>query len=115
MNVKNFFTKVTVVLLACLLIFMGIGNLLSGDDEKEEVARVGKEVITSDEYKSLYQNYGKQISGSDASREQVKKLKYDLLNGLIEQKLLFNLTSELGLTVGEESIKTILKHQILSK
>ncbi|WP_425384749.1 SurA N-terminal domain-containing protein [Wolbachia endosymbiont (group A) of Sturmia bella] len=110
MNVKNFFTKVTVVLLACLLIFMGIGNLLSGDDEKEEVARVGKEVITSDEYKSLYQNYGKQISGSDASREQVKKLKYDLLNVLIEQKLLFNLTSELGLTVGEESIKNHIKN-----
>ncbi|CAN2145265.1 Peptidyl-prolyl cis-trans isomerase D, putative [Wolbachia pipientis] len=110
MNVKNFFTKVTVVLLACLLIFMGIGNLLSGDDEKEEVARVGKEVITSDEYKSLYQNYGKQISGSDASREQVKKLKYDLLNALIEQKLLFNLTSELGLTVGEESKKNHIKN-----
>ncbi|WP_038199121.1 peptidylprolyl isomerase [Wolbachia pipientis] len=110
MNVKNFFTKVTVVLLACLLIFMGIGNLLSGDDEKEEVARVGKEVITSDEYKSLYQNYGKQISESDASREQVKKLKYDLLNALIEQKLLFNLTSELGLTVGEESIKNHIKN-----
>ncbi|WP_244226837.1 SurA N-terminal domain-containing protein [Wolbachia endosymbiont of Rhagoletis indifferens] len=89
---------------------MGIGNLLSGDDEKEEVARVGKEVITSDEYKSLYQNYGKQISGSDASREQVKKLKYDLLNALIEQKLLFNLTSELGLTVGEESIKNHIKN-----
>ncbi|WP_264702814.1 peptidylprolyl isomerase [Wolbachia endosymbiont (group A) of Volucella inflata] len=110
MNIKNFFTKVTVVLLACLLIFMGIGNLLSGDDEKEEVARVGKEVITSDEYKSLYQNYEKQISGSDASREQVKKLKYDLLNALIEQKLLFNLTSELGLTVGEESIKNHIKN-----
>ncbi|KDB19880.1 peptidylprolyl isomerase [Wolbachia endosymbiont of Glossina morsitans morsitans] len=110
MNVKNFFTKVTVVLLACLLIFMGIGNLLSGDDEKEGVARVGKEVITSDEYKSLYQNYEKQISGSDASREQVKKLKYDLLNALIEQKLLFNLTSELGLTVGEESIKNHIKN-----
>ncbi len=110
MNVKNFFTKVTVVLLACLLIFVGVGNLLSGDDEKEEVARVGKEVITSDEYKSLYQNYGKQISGSDASREQVKKMKYDLLNALIEQKLLFNLTSELGLTVGEESIKNHIKN-----
>ncbi|WP_265038856.1 MULTISPECIES: peptidylprolyl isomerase [Wolbachia] len=110
MNVKNFFTKVTVVLLACLLIFMGIGNLLSGDDEKEEVARVGKEVIMSDEYKSLYQNYEKQISGSDASREQVKKLKYHLLNALIEQKLLFNLTSELGLTVGEESIKNHIKN-----
>ncbi|BET31805.1 MULTISPECIES: peptidylprolyl isomerase [Wolbachia] len=110
MNVKNFFTKITVVLLACLLIFVGVGNLLSGDDEKEEVARVGKEVITSDEYKSLYQNYGKQISGSDASREQVKKLKYDLLNALIEQKLLFNLTSELGLTVGEESIKNHIKN-----
>ncbi|GFR00013.1 ppiC domain-containing protein [Trichonephila clavata] len=89
---------------------MGIGNLLSGDDEKEEVARVGKEVITSDEYKSLYQNYKKQISGSDASREQVKKLKYDLLNALIEQKLLFNLISELGLTVGEESIKNHIKN-----
>jgi peptidyl-prolyl cis-trans isomerase D len=57
MNVKNFFTKATVVLLACLLVCLGIGNLLSGDDEKEEVARVGKEVITSDEYKSLYQNF----------------------------------------------------------
>lgn len=110
MNVKNFFTKVTVVLLACLLVFMGIGNLLSGDDEKEEVARVGKEVITSDEYKSLYQNYERRISGSDASREQVKKLKYDLLNALIEQKLLFNLISELGLTVGEESIKNHIKN-----
>ncbi len=110
MNVKNFFTKVTVVLLACLLVFMGIGNLLSGDDEKEEVARVGKEVITPDEYKSLYQNYEKQISGSDASREQVKKLKYDLLNALIEQKLLFNLISELGLTVGEVSKKNHIKN-----
>lgn len=110
MNVKNFFTKVTVVLLACLLVFMGIGNLLSGDDEKEEVARVGKEVITLDEYKSLYQNYERRISGSDASREQVKKLKYDLLNALIEQKLLFNLISELGLTVGEESIKNHIKN-----
>ncbi|MDE5062461.1 SurA N-terminal domain-containing protein [Wolbachia endosymbiont of Drosophila tsacasi] len=110
MNVKNFFTKVTVVLLACLLVFMGIGNLLSGDDEKEEVVRVGKEVITSDEYKSLYQNYERRISGSDASREQVKKLKYDLLNALIEQKLLFNLISELGLTVGEESIKNHIKN-----
>ncbi|MDX5462183.1 MAG: SurA N-terminal domain-containing protein [Wolbachia endosymbiont of Tetragnatha montana] len=110
MNVKNFFTKVIVVLLACLLVFMGIGNLLSGDDEKEEVARVGKEVITSDEYKSLYQNYEKQISRSDASREQVKKLKYDLLNALIEQKLLFNLISELGLTIGEESIKNHIKN-----
>ncbi len=110
MNVKNFFTKVTVVLLACLLVFMGIGNFLSSNDEKEEVARVGKEVITSDEYKSLYQNYKKQISGSDASREQVKKLKYDLLNALIEQKLLFNLISELGLTVGEESIKDHIRN-----
>ncbi|CAG5057292.1 unnamed protein product [Parnassius apollo] len=110
MNVKIFFTKAVVVLLACLLVFMGIGNLLSGYDVKEEVARVGKEVITSDEYKSLYQNYEKQISGSDASREQVKKLKYDLLNALIEQKLLFNLISELGLKVGEESIKNHIKN-----
>ncbi|APR98289.1 peptidylprolyl isomerase [Wolbachia endosymbiont of Folsomia candida] len=110
MNVKNFFTKVFVVLLACLLIFMGVGSLLSDSDKEEEVARVGKEVITLDEYKSLYQNYSKQISGADVSEEQVKKLKYDLLNALIEQKLLLNLTSELGLAVGEESIKDHIKN-----
>lgn len=110
MNVKNFFTKAVVVLLACLLIFMGVGNLLSDDDKGEEVARVGKEVITLDEYKSLYQNYSKQISGSEVSNEQVKKLKYDLLNALIEQKLLLNLTSELELAVGEESIKDHIKN-----
>ncbi|QOD38266.1 peptidylprolyl isomerase [Candidatus Wolbachia massiliensis] len=110
MNVKNFFTRVTVVVLACLLILMGVGNLLSDDNKKEEVARVGKEVITLDEYKSLYQNYGEQISRSDVSEEQVKRLKYDLLNALIEQKLLFNLMSDLGLAVGEESIKDHIKN-----
>jgi len=89
---------------------MGIGNLLSNDDERKELAKVGKEVITSDEYKLLYQNYEKQISGSDVSKEQVKKLKYDLLNALIEQKLLFNLISELGLKAGEESIKSHIKN-----
>lgn len=110
MSIRNFFTKAIVLLLVCLLIFMGIGNLLSNDDERKELAKVGKEVITSDEYKLLYQNYEKQISGSDVSKEQVKKLKYDLLNALIEQKLLFNLISELGLTVGEESIKSHIKN-----
>ncbi|WP_264337184.1 MULTISPECIES: peptidylprolyl isomerase [unclassified Wolbachia] len=110
MSIRNFFTKAIVLLLVCLLIFMGIGNLLSNDDERKELAKVGKEVITSDEYKLLYQNYEKQISGSDISKEQVKKLKYDLLNALIEQKLLFNLISELGLKVGEESIKSHIKN-----
>ncbi|WP_254229548.1 peptidylprolyl isomerase [Wolbachia pipientis] len=110
MSIRNFFTKAIVLLLVCLLIFMGIGNLLSNDDERKELAKVGKEVITSDEYKLLYQNYKKQISGSDVSKEQVKKLKYDLLNALIEQKLLFNLISELGLKVGEESIKSHIKN-----
>lgn len=107
---KNLSTKVIVVILACLLIFMGVGNLLSDDSKKEEVARVGKEVITLDEYKSLYQNYGKQIFGSNVSKEQVKRLKYDLLNALIEQKLLFNLMSDLGLAIGEESIKDHIKN-----
>ncbi|MDR1139826.1 MAG: SurA N-terminal domain-containing protein [Rickettsiales bacterium] len=107
---KNLSTKVIVVILACLLIFMGVGNLLSDDSKKEEVARVGKEVITLDEYKSLYQNYGKQIFGSNVSEEQVKRLKYDLLNALIEQKLLFNLMSDLGLVIGEESIKDHIKN-----
>ncbi|MFP3021893.1 MAG: SurA N-terminal domain-containing protein [Wolbachia sp.] len=110
MSIRNFFTKAIVLLLVCLLIFMGIGNLLSNDDKRKELAKVGKEVITSDEYKLLYQNYEKQISGSDVSKEQVKKLKYDLLNALIEQKLLFNLISELGLKVGEESIKSHIKN-----
>ncbi|WP_264685990.1 peptidylprolyl isomerase [Wolbachia endosymbiont (group B) of Pyrgus malvae] len=110
MSIRKFFTKAIVLLLVCLLIFMGIGNLLSNDDERKELAKVGKEVITSDEYKLLYQNYKKQISGSDVSKEQVKKLKYDLLNALIEQKLLFNLISELGLKVGEESIKSHIKN-----
>ncbi len=107
---KSLSTKVIVVILACLLIFMGVGNLLSDDSKKEEIAKVGKEVITLDEYKSLYQNYGKQIFGSNVSEEQVKRLKYDLLNALIEQKLLFNLMSDLGLVVGEESIKDHVKN-----
>ncbi|MFP3035501.1 MAG: SurA N-terminal domain-containing protein [Wolbachia sp.] len=107
---KSLSTKVIVVILACLLIFMGVGNLLSDDGKKEELARVGKEVITLDEYKSLYQNYGKQIFGSNVSEEQVKRLKYDLLNALIEQKLLFNLMSDLRLVIGEESIKEHIKN-----
>ena len=111
MNIKNLFTRITVVILVCLLIFMGIGNLLSDSDaEKEEVAKVGKEVITLDEYKLLYQNYIKQISNSNFTEEQIKKLKYDLLDVLVAQKLLVNLTKELGLAVGEESIKDHIRN-----
>ncbi|QKX02439.1 peptidylprolyl isomerase [Wolbachia endosymbiont of Dirofilaria (Dirofilaria) immitis] len=110
MNVKIFFTKATIVTLACLLIFMEIGNFLSDNSKKEEIARVGKEVITLGEYKLLYQNYENQIPESNINREQMKKLKYDLLNALIEQKLLFNLISDLGLVIGEESIKDHIRN-----
>ncbi|MDF0607568.1 SurA N-terminal domain-containing protein [Wolbachia endosymbiont of Onchocerca gibsoni] len=110
MSVKNFFTKVTIVTLACLLIFMGVGSFLLDNSEKKEVARVGKEVITLDEYKLLYKNYENKTPGSDISIEQTKRLKYDLLNALIEQKLLFNLTDDLGLVVGEESVKDHIRN-----
>jgi peptidyl-prolyl cis-trans isomerase D len=110
MNIKNFVTKVIVIILACLLVFMGIGNFLSDDNQKEELARVGKEVITLDEYEPLYKNYIKQIPASNMNEAEIKKLKYDLLNALIEQKLLLNLVSELGLAVGEESIKDYIKN-----
>ncbi|MDG7056102.1 MAG: SurA N-terminal domain-containing protein [Wolbachia endosymbiont of Meromenopon meropis] len=107
---KSFFTKVIVIILACLLIFVGVSDLMSDNNKKEEIARIGKEVITLDEYKSLYQNYGKQILESDISEEQTKRIKYDLLNALIEQKLLFNLISDLKLVVGEESIKDYISN-----
>ncbi|NUY39686.1 peptidylprolyl isomerase [Wolbachia endosymbiont of Litomosoides brasiliensis] len=110
MDIKNFFTKITIVILTCLLIFVGVGTFLLDDNKKEEVARVGKEIITLDEYKSLYQNYGKQTSRSDIDEEQIKRLKYGLLNALIEQKLLFNLISDLELVIGEESIKDHIKN-----
>lgn len=90
---------------------MGVGSLISDNSSREEeIAKVGKKVITLDEYKSLYKNYSKHISGSDVSKEQIRKLKYDLLDALIEQKLLLNLTDELGLAVGEESIKDYIKN-----
>ncbi len=72
MSVKNFFTKVTIVTLAFLLIFMGVGSFLLDNSEKKEIARVGKEVITLDEYKLLYKNYGNKTPGSDISIEQTK-------------------------------------------
>ncbi|MCV3769304.1 MAG: SurA N-terminal domain-containing protein, partial [Wolbachia pipientis] len=105
MNIKNSLTQVTIIILICLLIFMGIGNFLLENNEKEKVARVGKEIITLNEYKSLYKNYEKQISEPNISKEQIKKLKHNLLNILIEEKLLFNLVNDLKLTIGEESIK----------
>ncbi len=53
---------------------------------------------------------GNKTPGSDISIEQTKRLKYDLLNALIEQKLLFNLTNDLGLVVGEESVKDHIRN-----
>lgn len=102
----NTSTKVIAVFLACLLILVGISNLLSDNDQEQHVARIGKEIISLNEYKSLYQNY----SSATSSSETQKKLKYDLLNALIEQKLLLNLTSELDLEIGEESIKDHIKN-----
>lgn len=102
----NTLTKVIAVFLAFLLILVGISNLLSNDNQEEIVAKVGKEVISLDEYKSLYQNY----SNNSSSDEEQRKLKYDLLNALVEQKLLINLTNDLDLKVGEESIKEHIKN-----
>lgn len=102
----NTSTKVIAVFLACLLILVGISNLLSDNNQEQHVAKIGKEIISLNEYKSLYQSY----SNATSSSETQKKLKYDLLNALIEQKLLLNLTNELDLEIGEESIKDHIKN-----
>lgn len=103
MNIRNFFTKLITVLLVCMMVFVGVSNLLSEGNETDVVAKVGKEIISLNEYKSLYKNYG-------GNSEDKKKLKYDLLNTLVEQKLLINLVSDLGLKIGEDSIKDHIKN-----
>ncbi|WP_253299777.1 SurA N-terminal domain-containing protein [Wolbachia endosymbiont of Chironomus riparius] len=106
MSTKNLFTKAIAVFLAFSLIFVGISSILSDSDKEEIIAKVGKEIISLNEYKSLYQNY----INNTSSGEVQKKLKYDLLNALIEQKLLLNVTRDLGLEIGEESIKDHIKN-----
>ncbi|OEY86540.1 peptidylprolyl isomerase [Wolbachia pipientis] len=101
MNIKNFCMKIGTLLLAFLLIFVYVSNLIMDYDNKQKiVATVGNEVILLDEYKRLYQNYSSQIS----SDEEQKILKYDLLDMMIKHKLLFNLIHDLGLEIGEESV-----------
>ncbi len=103
MNIRNFFTKAITILLVCVMVFIGISNLLSEGNETDVVAKVGKEIISLNEYKSLYKNYS-------GNFENQKKLKYDLLSTLVEQKLLINLVSDLGLKIGEDSIKDHIKN-----
>ncbi len=108
MSIKGIFTKVIIVLLACVLIFMGIGDIISGNDKEKVVAKVGREVISLNEYKSFYQDrvdYIRKIVDSEMSKEQISSLKYELLDSLIEQKLLINLVNELNLDIGEEAVK----------
>ncbi|MDN5247811.1 MAG: SurA N-terminal domain-containing protein [Wolbachia endosymbiont of Tyrophagus putrescentiae] len=107
MKFKGFFTRALAILLVCLLILVGFGNLLSDNNPSEElVAKVGKEVISLSEYKSLYQNY----SNNASSSEEQKKLKYELLDAFIKHKLLLNLISELDLKVGDESVEEHIKN-----
>ncbi len=107
MDIKNFCIKAGAVLLAFLLIFVGISNFfLENNNNEKIIAKVGNETISLNEYKFLYQNYGDKISND----EERKTLKYDLLNELINQKLLFNLLHDLGLEIGEESVKEHIKN-----
>ncbi len=107
MNIKNFCIKAGAILLAFLLIFVGISNFFLDNNNNEKIiAKVGNEIISLNEYKFFYQNYSDKVS----SDEERKTLKSNLLDELINQKLLFNLIHDLGLEVGEESVKEHIKN-----
>jgi len=109
-------TKIVVAAVFLLSALLTGCNMIKVNPEKDRAqvaARVYDEVITKGEVMDIYEaqraNYG---LGEDAEKdpelkEQAKKLKESILDGLIEKKVLEHVAEEMNLSLTEEEIKQI--------
>ena len=105
--------KVLLLLLVLSFVLWGVGDMLRGGNNNT-MAKVGKNKISRNEFETIlkrelqfYQN----MMGGSISEEQLKQLgiEQNVLQALIQRNLLQLRQQELDVTIGEETVKNIIK------
>lgn len=90
-------------ILLSLMVGCGLRDKISEEDEV--IASVDGSTVTLSEYKSAFEKLKLQLpKGDSLDPEGIKTLKMNLLNQLIEKKLLITESGKLGITVSEAEI-----------
>ncbi|MFN4196620.1 MAG: SurA N-terminal domain-containing protein, partial [Caldimicrobium sp.] len=102
--------KIFLAIIVIVFIFWGIGSFTSYD--KDLLAKVNGEKITLREFQEYYHYKLLQIKQTlgELSDEEIKKLnlKEQVLQELIQRKLLLTLAKEFGIYVSKEEVKIVL-------
>lgn len=84
---------------------MGCGLREKASEDNEVIASVDGSTVTLSEYKAAFEKLKSQLpKGDSLDPEGVKTLKMNLLNQLIEKKILMTESAKLGITVSEAEI-----------
>lgn len=103
--------KIFLAIIIIVFVFWGIGSFTSYD--KDNIAKVNGERITLKEFQELYHYKLLQIRQTlgDLPEEELKKLnlKEEILQELIQRKLINDLAKELGVKVTQEELNMTLR------
>jgi len=102
-TVKSPAGKNAVYITLCLAAFALIGCSRAAEESRLPVARVGRHTITQEEYKSALSRL---IPPEyDGGGEDLKELKRDLINQLIEERLILDQARVMGITVSDGELE----------
>ncbi len=107
---RRIITLITLITLIILMIISlslvsGCGLREKGGEEDEVLATVDGAAVTLSEYKSALEKLKSQLpKGDSLDPDGIKTLKMNLLNQLIEKKLLMTEAKKLGISVSESEI-----------
>lgn len=87
-----------------LLLITGLGCSRATDDAQKPVVRIGSEVITAGEYRDALRRL--MPTGQAKGAEEPIELKKDLLNQLIEERLILKEAAKSGLSVSNQELSS---------
>ncbi|MBN1573804.1 MAG: peptidyl-prolyl cis-trans isomerase [Deltaproteobacteria bacterium] len=116
MNTRKFTktaSRLVFILLSVIVLIVAAGcgkDKASKEDEREVLAVVGDKSITTSEFeKAIKDLKAKLPSGEFIDEEKARGIKLNLLNQLIEKRILITEAEKLGITVSEKEIDSKMK------
>ena len=113
-HAKYFYVLFFIVILS--FIFWGVGTVDKGDKGSAAVAEIGKQKISADEYWQAYDRafrFYRDLYKEKFDEEAQKKLKLkeNVLNTLIENRVLLGFAQKNSITVSDEELNEAIKNE----
>lgn len=109
---SSIFAKIFLAIIVIVFVFWGIGSFT--DYQKEIVAEVNRDKITLSQYQEYYNFKYSQLKQTlgDISQEDLQKMKFkdNVLEELIELKLLEQMAKKYSIKVTEEELRLAITH-----